>query len=242
MKLIIFIVIGLLLNQSGFAGITHTTWKGYLEHQKGSFADLFPDGQYIETSWRTYSEFNVDGSHFPPNKIQILPLTCAKKNLYPTNPQQNTKVYIYGVYSNYNHVRLPGTSSSCITPSFNKKHCLRAQSAVVAVMSDVYQDSCGNFYRGYWRLNYRIGGGPQMSEDTMGTLFSKGRTVYEKPNSSFPGKEFVDGDTYPVDVKNFMFLGSVLPGDQQKVKNAQAMALRSGYTLKNRIWYANPLR
>ncbi len=223
--------------------ITHPTWKGYLEQEKGrSLADLFVDPSYIKAPWKKYSEFNVDGSQFPPNRINVVPLNCADKKLYPTNPQQNTKEYIYGVYADYDYTRLPGTSSACIIPNFNKKHCLRAQIAVVAVMSDIYQDACGHFYRAYWMLSYKNGGGPRMSEDNMGTLFSKGRTVYEKPNSQFPGKEFVDGDTYPVDVKSFMFLGSVLPRDGQKIRESQALATRAGYTFRNRIFYAKPLR
>jgi hypothetical protein len=102
-------------------------------------------------------------------------------------------------------------------------------------MSDTYEDACGNLYRGYWFLNYRVGGGPQKSEDNMGTLFSKGRTQYPKPNAIFAG-EVVDGNTYAVGIKNFLFLSPLLPGDMKKIREAYGYAAKAGFKKNGKIW------
>lgn len=216
--------------------ILNQTWKGYLESKVGPFPNLFPDAKYLKMPWTTYHEFDVDGTKFPPNRIQVLSLNCRDKKLYPTHPQQFTKDYIMGVVAPYDRLTLPALSSSCIIPNPTKKFCLSAQRAVVAVMSDTYQDSCGNLYRGYWMVSYRIGGGPKMSEDTMGTLFAKGRTQYEKPHSDFPGKEFIDGNTYAVDQKEFLVLGTLLPTDKKKILEAQSIAFKGGFRKQGLIW------
>ena len=174
------------------------SWRGYVESHMGPLAKQFPESQYIINNWSTYTEFSVDGGQFPLRNVTKVQLNCADKKLYPTHPQQFTKEYIMGLTADYKRTEMPGTATSCITPNFNKKYCLLSQRAVVAIMSDIYEDSCGNLYRGYWFLSYRVGGGPSKSEDSMGTLFAKGRTQYEKPHSEFPGKEFIDGNTYPV--------------------------------------------
>lgn len=216
--------------------IPFNSWKTYLEHEKGTFADLFPDAQYLEPRWVKYEEFDVDGRQLPPGSIDVLPLTCKDKNLYPTHPQQFTKEYIYGVVSKYDNVRLPGKSSSCETFTRNARaYCIQAMRAVVAVMSDVYEDGCGNLYRGYWLKNYRVARDKRKSEDNMGTLFALGRTQYQKPNAQFAG-EVIDGNTYPVNVKEFLFLATLRPGDTKRIAEARGYAARAGFRKNGKIW------
>ena len=215
--------------------IPFSTWKGYLEHAKGNFQDLFEDGQYLDNRWVKYEEVDVDGSQFPPSRIDIVPLTCRDRKLYPTHPQQFSKDYVMSLVSKYDRIRLPGTSSACTTPTTSKRTCIVAMRAVVAVMSDTYQDSCGNYYRGYWFLSYRVSTNRFKTEDNMGTLFSKGRTQYPKPHAQFAG-EVVDGNTYPVSEKDFLFLTPLLPGDMKKIRDNQAYAIRAGFTKKGMIW------
>jgi len=218
--------------------IPFTSWKAYLEHEKGSLADLFPDSKYLEQRWVKYEEFDVDGRQFPPQNIDVLPLTCKDKNLYPTHPQQFTKEYIYSVVAKYDNTRLPGKTSSCELATRNAQaYCIRAMRAVVAVMSDTYQDGCGNFYRGYWLKSYRVAVDRKKSEDNMGTLFALGRAQYPKPNAAFAG-EFIDGDTYPVNVKEFLFLAKLLPNDMKRIRDAQNFAARAGFRKAGNIWRA----
>lgn len=213
-------------------------WKSYLEHEKGILADLFPDGKYLDGKWVKFHEFNVDGSQLPPGAIDVLPLTCEDKNLYPTHPQQYTKEYIYGVVSKYDNRRLPGKSSSCEIATQNAKaHCIVAMKAVVAVISDTYEDGCGKLYRGYWLKDYRIANDKRKTEDNMGTLFSLGRTQYDKLNAQFPG-EVVDGSTYPVKVDEFLFLATLRPGDVKRIREAQGYAVKAGFKKVGKIWKA----
>lgn len=221
--------------RSPASDIPFATWKQYLEHEKGNLTDLFVDGRYMENRWVKYEEFDVDGSQFPPARVDIIPLQCRDKNLYPTHPQQFTKEYVLGLVAKYDNRRLPGSSDACAVSTTTKSYCIVAQRGVVAVMSDTYEDGCGNLYRGYWFLNYRIGGGPTKSEDNMGTLFSKGRTQYPKRNAMFAG-EVEDGNTYAVDVKNFLFLSPLLPNDLKRIREAQGYAARAGFRKNGRIW------
>ena len=217
-------------------------WKSYLEHEKGVLVDLFPDSKYLGPGWTKYHEFDVDGRQLPPGTLDVLPLTCKDKKLYPTHPQQFTKEYIYGVVASYDKARLPGGSSSCETATRNARaYCIIAMKAVVVVVSDTYEDGCGNLYRGYWVKNYRVAVDKRKSEDNMGTLFSLGRTQYPKPNGQFAG-EFVDGNTYPVNVKDFLFLATLRPGDQKRIREAQGYAARAGFKKAGRIWQPGSAR
>lgn len=216
--------------------IPFTTWKSYLEHEKGLLLDLFPDAKYLGPQWTKYEEFNVDGRQFPPNRINVLELQCKNRNLYPTHPQQFTKEYIYGVVAKYDNLRLPGKSSSCEISTKNAKaYCIRAMRAVVAVMSDTYEDGCGNLYRGYWLKNYRVAQNKNLSEDNMGTLFALGRTQYPKRNAQFAG-EYEDGNSYAVNVKEFLFLGPLLPGDLKRIQDARGFAARAGFRKNGKLW------
>jgi hypothetical protein len=69
----------------------------------------------------------------------------------------------------------------------------------------------------------------------MGTLFSKGRTQYPKPNAIFAG-EVVDGNTYAVGIKNFLFLSPLLPGDMKKIREAYGYAAKAGFKKNGKIW------
>lgn len=238
MKLILLFFL-LVSSLTSFASdIPFTGWKAYLEHEKGLLADLFPDSRFLDNRWVKYEEFDVDGRQLPPNTINVIPLQCRSRKLYPTHPQQFSKEYIYGVVSKYDNVRLPGTSSSCELATRNARaYCIRAMRAVVAVMSDTYEDGCGNFYRAYWLKNYRVAMDRRKSEDNMGTLFSKGRTVYPKANAQFSG-EVDTGDSYPVDVNEFLFLAPLLASDRAKIREFQNYAIRAGYKREGKIWRA----
>lgn len=219
------------------SSIPHHNWKSYLDHKFGSLAQLFPeDGRYLTPTWKPSHEITFDKRPPQPNQLQEVVVNCKKKELWPTHPQQGTKEYLYAVVAPFDRQRLPPQMSSCITPNPTRKYCLRAQDANVLVMSDTYVDNCGNYYRGYWHVAYRTGGGPLKSEDHMGTLLSKGRTQYEKPRAQFAG-EYETGYTYPVDPKQFMFLSPLLPGDMNKIRQSQTEATRLGFTKRGQQYF-----
>jgi hypothetical protein len=213
---------------------SHTSWKSFLEQKINPLPEFFAeDGSYLEQPWKKSSEVAFEGTPPVPSQLTEVPFACNDKKLWPTHPQQYSKEYVYAIQTDFDRLRLPPLMNSCIIPNPTKKYCLRAQTANVMVMSDIFEDSCGNKYRAYWVVTFRTGGGPSRSEDNMGTLLSKGRTQYEKPHAQFKG-EYVTGYTYPVNPNDFIFLGKIYPGDLAKMKAAQAEALRQGFTLKGK--------
>lgn len=219
---------------------THHSWQSFLEQEVKPLVGFFEeDGQYLELPWRPSGEVVFDKVPPAPNQLSEKPLSCPDKTLWPTHPQQYTKEYLFAVSAPFDRLRLPPDMSSCITPNPTRRYCLRAQDANVMVLSDTYEDTCGNLYRGYWVVTFRSGGGPLRSEDNMGTLLAKGRTQYEKPHAEFPG-EMITGYTYGVDVKNFIFLSQLLPGDKIHIESAVAEANRQGFTRRGRSFEPKP--
>lgn len=130
-------------------------------------------------------------------KVQAKKLACADQLLTPLSQDQSTKKYHRYVFGSYDHAKLRGDSEACITSSPTGR-CLRADTAEYAIMSDIYSDSCGNRYRGFWEVSFLT------KNESMGTLCSLGRTFYEKTNSEFPG-EFEIGPIYKVEASRFLF-------------------------------------
>ena len=141
-----------------------------------------------------------------------VPASCRGKDLYPTHPQQMSKIYHVYRVANYTSNLVPADSRVCkITSRGTVKHCLQPDSFSYAVISDIFQDGCGNIYRGVWKVGFL------KRDDNMGTLFSKGRTMYEKENSQFRN-DMEEGQTYAVGRNDFLFLTPAFPGDKEKAQ------------------------
>jgi hypothetical protein len=165
------------------------------------------------------------------NKIDLnllgrieLPASCIDKHLYPTHPHQLTKIYHVYRVGDFNQSEVPANSQICKissrpTEASAKKFCLRADSYHHAVISDTFADACGNFYRGIWRVGFL------KSDETMGTLFSKGRTLYQNPKSEFEN-DLVVGPTYALERKDFLFLTPLFDGDLLRIKKIREDSLR----------------
>jgi hypothetical protein len=135
------------------------------------------------------------------SKLTAKPFACADKMLEPMSQDQSTKQYHKFVWSDYDLAKLKGTSEVCRVPQkSNANYCLRADTIEYTVMSDIYKDSCGNSYRGFWEVVFLT------EDESMGTLCSLGRTFYEIPNS--PG-EIEIGPTYKVPAERFLFFSEI---------------------------------
>ena len=148
-------------------------------------------------------------------KFSPLKLICGK-NLYPTQPQQILKVYHVDQWAQYQESKLEAKSETCVLGSKysnaqGRFACLRADVALRIVLSDTYQDACGNLYRGFVEKVFL------RSQDNMGTLFSPGRTLYENLQTKIPGDTTV-GSTYAVAIDEFSFLSALFPGDLEKIE------------------------
>lgn len=189
--------------------------------------NYFPDPKALGP-WKLNDEFVIN-KPLLPSQISEKPMTCETKNLYPTHPFQTTKEYIHAVFSMYDHSILPADSYACLTPNPTRKFCLRGATAIMVVMSDTYEDDCGNYYRGYWLLTYL------KSDENMGTLFSKGRVLYERPEAEFPG-EYYEAGTYTVKRDDFFTLGELLPTDRENIRAEEERALRAGFRRKGKLF------
>lgn len=192
---------------------------------KQGFGNHFSDAHALKMPWQLDREF-VDGRERSPDQSRPVQLKCDKNKLWPTHPQQTTKDYLFAVFSQYDHGKLKADSYPCRTPNPTRRFCLRGDVAKVVVMSDVYEDECGNVYRGYWLMTF------QKSDENQGTLSARGRTFYIDQN----GSNFRLGHTYPVNKSEFLFLGGLLPGDLAKAKQGRDEALRLGMKIKGRAY------
>lgn len=201
-------------------------WQTYLERNvlRGHPEALFPDAQFLQMPWRESSDMAFDGVPLQPSQLHQGPINCAKKTLWPTHPQQSTKEYLHAVYANYDQARLPGGSSACEIHDRAGRFCLRATWANLIVMSDTFEDTCGHRYRGYWLVSFL------KKDDNMGTLLSKGRTVYPKPNAQWES-DMEDGGTYAVEAKDFLLFTDLLAKDQTNINLMRTQALAHRYKL-----------
>lgn len=149
------------------------------------------------------------------NKLMKVQVKCQTKDLLPTHQQQTTKQYHIYQSGSFDLSKLPFDSEACTMPSKFKNgkgqfYCQQSDILESTVISDTYKDSCGNFYRGFWRVTFL------RKNETMGTLFSLGRTLYPKPNSPVEN-DFEPGDIYPVPTTQFLFFTSLFTADAKKI-------------------------
>ncbi len=206
------------------------TWHEYVMNnfiEKHGIEKYFPDPEYMKR-WQENREFVINTA-LPPFRITEKPFSCKVRKVYPTHPSQYTKDYLYAVYANYDHGKIPPNSSACMRKNPTGRFCVRTTSAYMVVMSDTYEDECGNYYRGYWLITYL------KSDESMGTLFAKGRAAYEKPDAQF-ANEYVEDGTHFLAPREFLLFSELLPGDAKKIREEKARALRSGFRMKGKLF------
>lgn len=166
-------------------------------------ADEIPNPEAF-LGWRDQSQEhgNSDISQFKPVEFK-----CKNPAVFATHPESNLKMYHATYIGSYNHHKLKGTDEACRVSQNNsipkeRRRCLRPDLLHFHILSDTYKDSCGNVYRGFWTVLFLN------KNESMGTLVSKGRTVYARPGAQFKG-DFVHGDSYPVSVQDFVFFSEV---------------------------------
>lgn len=191
---------------------------------------VIPDSRAL-LSWQEIPGYQ--NTEIDPMSIERISLKCADTRLFPTHPQQNTKLYHLFLSGRYDHTKLAGEDEACAMSSKYSnakgvKACLRPDWIEYAVLSDLYTDSCGHLYRGFWDVAYL------KTHDNMGVLFSKGRTLYPKPDSGNLNDMFIGG-TYTLDVHDFLFLSPLLPKDAEQINKLQTEAVQT-QSLKDHLW------
>lgn len=166
-----------------------------------------------------YADGSIDLS-----KLKSVAFNCTSdENLYPLTPQQYTKHYHIFDWGSYDHFKLTADSEACLVGSKYKnsqgvKACLSPDTVYYVLMSDVYRDRCGKMYRAFWEVIYL------KKNDNMGTLFSKGRTMYPKNGSTH---DFYEGHTYALHRNQFVMLTEIFNQDAEKISLSQQRAVKT---------------
>lgn len=185
------------------------TLSGWEQYANPVELDL-PEPQHL-SAWRWNQNYAPSETASDPAKLTKVNLNCNSDRLWPTHPQQTAKDYVYAVTASYE----------------NRKYA----DANAIVMSDMFQDECGNKYKGYWIVSFLS------DEETMHTLISKGRRIIRKAGG-FPG-EFTSGSTFAVKADEFLFLTDLPAEENWKVELSQERALQDGYQLEEQRWVRN---
>ncbi len=145
---------------------------------------------------------------------------CGNSELYPTHPGQELKQYHVYLKAQFHHQKISAHSPLCRMTTTNKSHCLLADSLHFVVLSDTYRDRCGHMYRGVQKRVF-IG-----QDETMATLYSAGRTLYENPHSEFK-YDFETGPTYATHCDDFEYLLPLFEADDFKIFKLVESALKA---------------
>lgn len=198
------------LQSNETVAVSQRTWLEYIDQEliAPKSYELFEDLEHAR-QWRADPEFVVENENLTINKKEVT-LKCHSSKLFPSHPYQNTKEYHAAMMAQFNHFTLPADSIACQISNQLGKICVKAGSAKIVVTSDLYVDECGNNYRAYWVSHY------YSHHESMGTLFSKGRTAYKKEGSAFRG-DYVTGQTYPLHGSDFIYLTEINEKDKKRL-------------------------
>ncbi len=165
-------------------------------------------------------------SEIDPTKLNAKTIDCEDKNLYPTDPLMTKKEYHLGYSGKFNFNLLqkdqPGCMIGGLTLIKGVYPCFSSDTLRHVIISDTYQDRCGNFYRGFSQVVYL------KKEENMGTLFSRGRTMYPNPKSEIPN-DFVFGETYSVQASDLFLVAALFEKDLPKIRKDREFALQGEF-------------
>lgn len=203
--------------------------------------------------WINHPKYQLSSENI--DQLEKIAITCSVQILYPTHPTMDLKeyhVYLSGRYDhfklagNFDNAREVGKDEACFlsAPRHSKRgtdgrlNCLDAHTIEFVILSDTYQDQCGNYYRGYSKQLIF----PR--DHRMQDLWSPGRWTYLDPNSEFNRegssvKDVLPGHTYEVQATDFIFLTPLFPTDAKKVGSARANALKYTHTYNPKTFLFN---
>lgn len=166
-----------------------------------------------------------EDSLFGPGGSRKIPPVCARPGIFPTHPQMSLKHYHLVLTGTYDHFRLSGGDAACAMGGKKPNGkgvvpCLRPDTLVYVLLSDSYQDFCGNQFRGVKEISFF------RRHEKMSTLFSPGRTVERKPDSPF--EEYILAPTQMASAEEFDFFLELFPEDGQKIGRERERAIKAG--------------
>lgn len=168
--------------------------------------------------WKQKSDFTSEGPDaFSVPRVQV---NCAQKDLFPTHPHQTTKKYHQFFTGQFKTNKVPTNSPVCrIKSGGPTPYCLQSDRMLLAVLSDVYTDRCGNLYRGFWSKVFL------KQDEEMNTLVALGKSVYKNPKSEF-ANDMKEGPTEGVASTEFLFLTALWAQDQKEIDKSRELAIK----------------
>ncbi len=193
----------------------HLAWENIVEQEYQKEVNLkrinFPHSFYFD--WKNKYGISPRDNDGIWGTRSVKRFNCKHKKLIPTHKGMDQKVYHLFEYRAYDNRKIPGTAYECLVKSNGpKKYCLRADTLNRVLMSDLYRDKCGNFYRGVIYRSFLT------DNESMGTLFTPGRTAYPKPNSPY-NNDYRPGDTYEVDKNEFLLFMHLTKKEREKISH-----------------------
>lgn len=206
-------------------------WTTYIESNvflREGLDSRFSDSRYLQMPWRESLNFVIE-SKVTPDSAGRVEVSCYEDNLWPTHPSQTTKEYHWAAFTHYDHHKLPVNSYACLRKNPSNRFCVLAAIPLAVVMSDIFEDNCGNLYRGYWLVTY------YKSDENMGTLYSRGRTAYPRPHSPYEN-DMVEGPTFGLKKRDFLFMGQLFKGDNVKISKELDRARKDGFIREGKLF------
>lgn len=190
-----------------------------IDYPWGLDPSVVPEAQALK-NWRDSNSENI--SELEQWRTNSLPSNCSDQNLYPSHPQQSSKKYHIHQLASYAYFNVPPDSPMCAIATrpgrpTDRKYCLKAYQFNYVLLSDIFQNSCGEFFRGFWQVLF------SSKNEKMQQLFSKGRVLEKNPKSEFEG-DFLVGGTSAVPKGDFFFLAPLFPGDIERTKELRESA------------------
>jgi hypothetical protein len=171
--------------------------------------------------WKKSPSLEDSESPWALERVQLN--NCQDQNLYPTHPSMSLKKYHFVYVGKFDVTQLQRSSPACkiaSTMATNLK-CVIADELYHFIVSDTYQDRCGNFYRAFSRKIFF------KRQEKMETLFSPGRSMMKTPGSFISGDYTTQG-TQPVPRNEFLFLTSLFSQDLSKIETERSRTQASG--------------
>lgn len=173
------------------------------------------------------SDIRFAGETIPLSQLRDKKVVCKDDRLFPTHPSQTLKRYHQIDVGTYDIFKLEAEDEACLIKGKVKNNkgifpCFNADIAERNILSDTYRDACGNQYRGVVKRVFL------RKQDNMGTLFSPGRSMVPDVKSEIAG-EFLIAGTYAVELKSFLRITELLPGDEAKILAEQEQAAKDGF-------------
>ena len=212
---ICFVLLFLTLSLSAVA---ESSWLNFFQANQ-SLKTTYTDYHHGTSEWFSDPAYGNSLKKVSPKDDSTFESSICGTTFYPAHPLATTKSYHEALYQNLDLAKMTGHSYYCQIPGYRGLRCVRAGSFKFTVISDTFFDDCGNHFRAYWVAAYYHSDDPRKTDETMGTLLSRGRNIIKDTTSLFD-KDYLPTNTHQVYKDDFIYFTPLFKGDKKKIKKA----------------------